>query len=154
MPLVKSSKHPGKKQSPPSVKKPAMKNSAKPASNSSKSNRKRTKSSPAYSSLKSGQMTVERMKSAIWQSLLKINDAIITAASAGHLASAKELFDFAGVYSLPNPDEEVATAATAQPVAPAASSPSPEPAQVHPIDMFFKRIGIEPSCEEPVPEVA
>ena len=32
MPLVKSSKRPGKKQSPPSVKKPAVKNPAKPAS--------------------------------------------------------------------------------------------------------------------------
>jgi hypothetical protein len=153
MPLVKSSKHPGKKQSPPSVKKPAVKSPAKAASGSSKANQKRPKSAPAYSSLKSRQMTVERMKRAIWASLLKINDAIIAAATSGNVASAKELFHLAGVYSLPNPDEENAAAAT-QPVAPDASAPSPEPAQVHPIDMFFKRIGIEPSCEEPVPEVA
>jgi hypothetical protein len=153
MPLVKSSKRPGKKQSPPSVKKPAAKNPAKPASGSSKSNQKRTKSSPAYGSLKSRQMTVERMKRAIWASLLKINDAIIAAATSGNLASARELFHLAGVYSLPNPDEENAVAA-APPVAPDAGATSPEPAQVHPIDMFFKRIGIEPSCEEPVPEAA
>src|ERR1700733_10301547 len=98
MPLVKSSKRPGKKQSPPSVKKPAAKNPAKPASGSSKSNQKRTKSSPAYGSLKSRQMTVERMKRAIWASLLKINDAIIAAATSGNLASARELFHLAGVY--------------------------------------------------------
>jgi hypothetical protein len=152
MPLVKSSKRSGKK-SPPPVKKPAVKNPAKPAS-SSKSNRKRPRSAPAFSSLKSKQMTVEQMKRAIWQSLLKINDAIITAASCGNLASAKELFNFAGVYSLPGPDEESPAVAAPQPAAPEQNLPSPELAQVHPIDAFFKRIGIDPSCEEPVPEVA
>jgi hypothetical protein len=153
MPLVKSSKRSGKKQSPPSVKKPSVKNPAKTASGSSKPKQKRSKSSPAYSSLKSRQIVLERMKPAIWAALLKINDAIIAAATSGNVASAKELFHLAGVYSVPYPDEENAAAAT-QPVAPDASAASSEPAQVHPIDMFFKRIGIEPSCEEPASEVA
>jgi hypothetical protein len=98
-------------------------------------------------------LTVEKMKRAIWESLLKINDAIISAASNGNLASAKELFHFAGVYSLPNPDEENAAAA-ALPASAAAPEPPPEPAPVHPIDLFFKKIGVEPSCLEPEPEVA
>jgi len=98
-------------------------------------------------------MTVERMKRTIWASLLKINEAIINAASNGNLASAKELFQFAGVYSLPDPEEEHAVMA-ALPARAAEDGPAAEAAQVHPIDLFFKRIGVEPSCQEPEPEAA
>jgi hypothetical protein len=152
MPFVKSSKRFGKKQSSSAKKPVAKKTTTKPVTDS-KSNRKRTKSSAPFSSLKSKQLTVEKMKRAIWESLLKINGAIINAASNGNLASAKELFQFAGVYALPDPDEEnaAAVALPARTVAPEAPS---EPAPVHPIDLFFKKIGVEPSCLEPEPEVA
>jgi hypothetical protein len=155
MPLVKSPNRFGKKQSSPSAKKSAAKKTTrKPVVPvESKSNRKRTRSSAPFSSIRSKQLTVEKMKRSIWESLLKINDAIISAASNGNLASAKELFHFAGVYTLPNPDEEnAATAALPPPIA--APETLTEPAPVHPIDVFFKRIGVEPSCLEPEPEVA
>ena len=155
MPFVKSSKRFVRKQAQPSAKKTVAKKTAKKPVTAvdSKSNRKRTKSSAPFSSLKSKQLTVEKMKRAIWESLLKINGAIINAASNGNLASAKELFQFAGVYALPDPDEEnaAALALPARTVAPEAPS---EPAPVHPIDLFFKKIGVEPSCLEPEPEVA
>jgi hypothetical protein len=155
MPLVKSSKRFGKKQAPPSAKKSAAKKTSKAgrAGGPSKSNKKHAKSSATFSSLKTKQMTVERMKRTIWASLLKINEAIINAASNGNLASAKELFHFAGVYSLPNPDEENANVA-ALPACAGGNVMVAEPAPVHPIDLFFKKIGVEPSCEEPEPEVA
>ena len=155
MPLVKNSKRSGKKQASPPAKKSAAKKTAKagPAGGRSKSNKKHAKSSAAFSSLKAKQMTVERMKRTIWASLLKINEAIINAASNGNLASAKELFHFAGVYSLPNPDEENANVA-ALPARAGESVTVAEPAPVHPIDLFFKKIGVEPSCEEPEPEAA
>ena len=90
----------------PAVKKAGAKKTAKKvlaAGESSRSKKKRARSNQAFSSLKAKQLTVERMKRAIWASLSKINEAIINAASNGNLASAKELFHFAGVYSLPNP---------------------------------------------------
>lgn len=157
MPLVKSYKRFGKKQATPAVKKTGAKKTAKKVSaagESSKSKKKRGRSSSsAFSSLKAKHLTVERMKRTIWASLLKINEAIINAASNGNLASAKELFHFAGVYSLPNPDEENAAVA-AVPLCGGETATVAEPAQVHPIDLFFKKIGVEPSCEEPESEVA
>ncbi len=153
MPFVKSSKRFGKKPAPPSAKKTVAKKPVTKPITDSKSNRKRSKSSAPFTTIKSKQLTVEKMKRSIWESLLKINEAIINAASNGNLASAKELFQFAGVYSLPNPDEENA-AAVALPVAGAAPETLPEPALVHPIDLFFKKIGVEPSCLEPEAEVA
>lgn len=155
MPLVKSSKRFGKKQGTQVVKKTGAKKAAKKVSAAGESSKKkrRGRPAPAFSSLKAKQLTVERMKRTIWASLLKINEAIINAASNGNLASAKELFHFAGVYSLPNPDEEnVAVAAV--PMCGGEVSPVAEPAQVHPIDLFFKKIGVEPSCAEPESEVA
>lgn len=119
-----------------------------------KSGKKRPKSTPAFSSLKSKQMTVERLKRTIWASLQKINDAIIDNATRGNLAAAKELFDFAGVYSLPMPDDENGSSLAAPTAVPATESGSAEPAMVHPIDLFFKNIGVEPSCKEPEPEAA
>jgi hypothetical protein len=156
MPLVKSYKRSGKKQAAPAVNKTGARKAAKkvaPAGESSKLKKKRGRSAQAFSSLKAKQLTVERMKRAIWASLLKINEAIINAASNGNLASAKELFHFAGVYSLPNPDEENAAVA-AMPVFGGETPTVAEPAQVHPIDLFFKKIGVEPSCAEPESEVA
>jgi hypothetical protein len=119
---------------------------------SSKSNKKPRKSSASYSSLKARQMTVERLKRSIWASLQKINEAIINNATSGNLAAAKELFNFAGVYSLPTPDDEEAVAA--QLAVPASPAATPEPASVHPIDLFFKKLGVEPSTAEPEPEIA
>jgi hypothetical protein len=156
MPFVKSCNRFGKKQTAPTVKKTGAKKTAKKVSaagESSKSKKKRGRSTQAFSSLKAKQLTVERMKRAIWAALLKINEAIINAASNGNLASAKELFHFAGVYSLPNPDEENAAVA-AMPMYGGETATVAEPAQVHPIDLFFKKIGVEPSCAEPESEVA
>jgi hypothetical protein len=152
MPLVKSNTRFGKKQAKPAVKKTGAK-TVSAVGESSKSKKKRGKSTAAFSSLKAKQQTVERMKRTIWASLLKINEAIINAASNGNLASAKELFHFAGVYSLPNPDEENAAVA-AMPAYGGETATVAEPAQVHPIDLFFKKIGVEPSCAEPEGEVA
>ena len=108
MPLVKSSKRFGKKQATPVAKKTGAKKAAEESvgRRGIVEEEEAGKAGSAFSSLKAKQLTVERMKRTIWASLLKINEAIINAASNGNLASAKELFHFAGVYSLPNPDEE------------------------------------------------
>lgn len=115
---------------------------------SSRPKRKRAKSSAASPSLKARQMTVERLKRLIWSSLQPITEAMIKHASTGNLAAMKELFNFAGVYSLPEPDDENAAAAA---VSAAGEPPEPaaDPALVHPIDLFFKKIGVEPSTAQP-----
>jgi len=154
MSVTKSSNRLGKKAAAPrtaSGKKLAKKGS-KAAAGPSKGNKKSRKSSPGHTSLKAKQMTVERLKRSIWASLQEINEAIINNATRGNLAAAKELFDFAGVYSLPSPEEEEAVAA--QVALPASQPAAAGAAQVHPIDMFFKKIGVEPSTAEPEPEIA
>jgi hypothetical protein len=118
-----------------------------------KSHTRGGRSSAKFSSLKSRQMTVESLKRLIWASLHRITDALIVAASTGNLATAKELFHFAGVYSLPTPEENAA-AAPAPAATEEAAAPSAEPGMVHPIDLFFKKIGVEPSTREPEAEVA
>lgn len=161
MALVKSSRGFGKKQaqasgsrSAASRKSMAAKKAKRGVKASAKSQAKSSRSSAKFSSLKSRQMTVESARRAVWASLHRITEALITAASTGNLATAKELFNFAGVYALPVPEDE--NAATAQAPAPAAEmdAPGAQPGIVHPIDLFFKKIGVEPSTGQPEAEVA
>ena len=165
MALVKSSIRFGKKQASASgsrsaaFRKSITAKKAKSGSKSAakKSHAKSSRSSAKFSSLKSRQMTVESLKRSIWASLHRITEALINAASTGNLATAKELFHFAGVYSLPLPEDENAAAAAVPvpvPTPETAAAASAEAGVVHPIDAFFKRIGLEPSTGEPEPEVA
>ncbi len=162
MALVKSSSRVGKKQSSVSgsrgaaCRKSMAAKKAKSGAKSPtvKSHAKSGRSSAKFSSLKSRQMTVESLKRLVWASLHRITDALIVAASTGNLATAKELFHFAGVYSLPTPEDENAAAAPAPAATEEPAAPSAEPGMVHPIDLFFKKIGVEPSTREPEPEVA
>lgn len=162
MALVKSSRSFGKKQaSAPGPRSAASRKSiaAKKAksgtkSPTAKSHTKGGRSAAKYSSLKSRQMTVESARRSIWASLHRITEALITAASTGNLATAKELFHFAGVYGLPAPEDENAASAPAPAATEEPAAPSAEPGIVHPIDLFFKKIGVEPSTREPESEVA
>ncbi len=161
MARVKSSRGFGKKQAPvPGSRSAASRKTlvAKKAKNgtklSGKSHARGNRSSAKFSSLKSKQMTVESLKRLIWASLHRITDALIVAASTGNLATAKELFHFAGVYSLPTSEDENAAAAPAPAPMAEMAAPGTEPAMVHPIDAFFKKIGLEPSTEAPESEVA
>jgi hypothetical protein len=112
----------------------------------SKSGKKPPQPSAAYSSLKSRQRVVERIKRAIWAAVQDINDAIINLALAGNYNAARALFDFAGVYSLPATEN-------AAPLAPAASGAAPPDSDAT-LDAFFKSIGVEPPIDEPQPNVA
>jgi len=155
MPFTKSSSLIGKKQAPmpgPSSavykkivsEKKAVAAHGAAGKSSSKAGRKRPRSTAAFSSLKTRQMLVERIKREIWASVLKINDAVIKLALAGNFNAAKALFDFAGVYSLPEPEDENANAAVL------AGSPQPESAEASdPVDAFFRSIGMPASCSEP-----
>lgn len=161
MALVKSSRGFGKKQAPAAGSRSAASRkslAAKKAKSGTKSSAKpqarNSRSSAKYSSLKSRQMTVESARRAVWSSLHRITDALITAASTGNLATAKELFNFAGVYSLPMPEDENAVAAPAPAPVTETVAPSAAPGIVHPIDLFFKKIGVEPSTGQPEAEVA
>jgi hypothetical protein len=159
MSVVKTSSRFGKKQASTSAgrtsaKKPARnkaKAGAKP--NAGKPQKNNSKSAAKYSSLKSKQMAVENAKRSIWASMPEITKALITNATGGNLSTAKELFDFAGVYSLVEPEDENA-AVVAQPVPAPGPEPLSQPAQVHPIDLFLKKIGVEPSTAQPDSEVA
>lgn len=153
MPFTKSVA--GKKQAPmPGPKSTAYKKiiaaSQRAIAGKSAGAKKRPKTS-LFSTLKSRQMIVERIKREIWASVQEINQAIINLALAGNYNAAKALFDFAGIYTLPAPEE----------AAPAVSLPqtSSEPATPvtnfsNPVDAFFKSIGIEPVGDEPDPDVA
>ncbi len=114
-----------------------------------KPGKKRPKSSNAFTSLKARQQVVERVKRTIWASVLEINEAIINLALCGNYSAAKALFDFAGVYSLPDPGDDSMPAAAVMAIPQA----SKETAATNPVDAFFKSIGIEPSCE-PEPDMA
>jgi hypothetical protein len=112
---------------------------------------KADKKARKFSSLKSRQRIVERVKRAIWASVLDINDAIINLALCGNYNAAKALFDFAGVYTLPGPEESVA----------AREAVSERKAEAEdPIDAFFKSIGVsksvgvDPAGGDPQPEAA
>jgi hypothetical protein len=115
-----------------------------------KAARKHPKNGASFGSLKSRQAVVERAKREIWASMLKINESIIGLAKAGNFNAAKALFDFAGVYSLPEPEGEPAEAATATESAAAADAVA-QPQQEDPVDAFFRSIGIARDAE---PEMA
>ena len=157
MPFTTSAIPAGKKQaSMPGPKSAAYKKiiaarksaSAKPAT--PKAAKKRSKTA-LFSTLKSRQMTVERIKREIWAVVQEINQAIINLALAGNYNAARALFDFAGVYNLPAPEE----AAPANPLlAPSPESAATPPTPPHPVDAFFRSIGIEPVGDEPEPAMA
>jgi hypothetical protein len=126
--------------------------SAKTTAHSPRSNGKKgPRSGSAFSSLKSKQMLLERVKREIWASVLKINDAIIKLALAGNFNAAKTLFDFAGVYSLPTDDDGNAAVG---PVPVAAAEPATNPAVCDPVDAFFRSIGVAAADAEPEPGLA
>ena len=110
---------------------------------------KRRQVSAAFSTLKSRQMIVERIKRDIWAKVLEINEAIIALALCGNYTAAKALFDFAGVYTLPMPDDRAASASVPAPVSDAAA----EAVLPSPVDLFFRSLGVEPPCDEPEPEL-
>ena len=123
----------------------------------SKAGKKRAGSAKAFSSMKARQKAVERLKRAIWSSAQQINEALIKLASSGNLAAMKELFDFAGVYSVPTEGEEEAVVGAA-PVAAAAtpvttSGEMIDGMPIEKIDRFFSNLGIEPSVAEPESEM-
>jgi|HubBroStandDraft_6_1064221.scaffolds.fasta_scaffold1302561_2 hypothetical protein len=158
MALAKSSSRFGKKPAAVAApqkgaaKKPQTANkgkSAKPAGSKSSKSKKSSKSSAKYASLKAKQITVDRLKRTVWASAQKITEAIISAASSGNLAAAKELFALAGLYDIPLPDDENAAAAALPVPAPGTEEAAAQPAQVHPIDLFFDKIGVPPSTAEP-----
>jgi hypothetical protein len=167
MPFIKHSAAPGKKQAPmPGPKSAAYKKllsagkgaaaktgpghtAAKPST--SPPGAQSPRPSTAFSSLKSRQRIVERVKRAIWASVLKINEAIISLALAGNYNAAKTLFDFAGVYTLPVPEDGNPSAASASASSPAAAA---DAAPANPIESFFRSIGVAPPCDEPEPDIA
>jgi len=110
-----------------------------------KSDPKPPKVSKAFSSLRSRQRIVEQVKRAIWARVREINDSIINLALAGNYLAAKALFDFAGVYSLPAPDDQPSTPAPAV----AATAPVEDPDFNNPINAFFRSIGVEPPTSGP-----
>ncbi len=118
-------------------------------SSSGKNNKKHSKPSSAFSSLKSRQMLIERVKRAIWASVMDINEAIIKLALAGNFHAAKALFDFAGVYSLPTVDDGDANTA---PI-PVAAEPATSNVVQDPVDAFFRSIGVAPTHAEPEPDM-
>jgi hypothetical protein len=158
MPFIKSAKPFGKKQAPmPGPNSAAYKKiiaarksaaSGKPAA--ARSRQKATKSA-LFSTLKSRQLVIERVKREIWASVHAINHAIISLALAGNYNAAKALFDFAGVYNLPSPEEAATPAAVP---APSVGSPATQNVPPNPVDAFFKSIGIEPVGDEPEPDMA
>ncbi len=121
----------------------------KGTSEKSASNQKNKKHprSGGFSSLKSRQMLVERIKRAIWASVAEINQAIITLAKAGNFQAAKSLFDFAGVYSLPEREEE-------RPQAAPVPAPAAEQQTQDPVDAFFRSIGMSSDPKPAEPEMA
>ncbi len=158
MSVVKTSTRFGKKQVSTAVRGSAKKPASNKAKGSSKLNRIKPprpagKASAKFSSLKSKQTAVESAKRSIWASMQKITNALINNASNGNLSTAKELFDFAGVYSVAEPEDENAAVA-AQPATVSTSEPVAEPPKVHPIDLFLNKLGIEPSTAQPAGEVA
>jgi len=128
----------------------AAPNAASVSTAKSVSSKSSKKSAGSFASLKSRQRIVERVKRAIWASVLEINDAIINLALCGNYNAARALFDFAGVYSLPAPENDGPAAAS---VAAATVPPASAEVAAHdPIDAFFRSIGVEPPCE-PAPDL-
>ncbi len=160
MPFAKSAAPLARKQAPmPGPKSAAYKkivaarNSAAPAKPAASKSAKKHSKGALFSTLKSRQMLVERIKREIWGSVQAINQAIITLALAGNYNAAKALFDFAGVYRLPSPEEAAPAVVPPAPLA-SAEPQAREIAGQGPVDAFLKSIGIEPVGDEPEPEMA
>ena len=160
MSVVKTSSRFGKKQAPTSAPRgSARKTAGKKAKAGAKTGgtklpKNNSKGSAKYSSLKSKQMVVENAKRSIWGSIQAITDALINNAERGNLSTAKELFDFAGVYSLTEPEDENAAAASQPVTSPAVEVVTAEPVKVHPIDLFLNKLGVQPSTALPDSDVA
>ncbi len=107
------------------------------------------KSSKAFSSLRARQRIVDLVKRAIWAKVREINDSIINLALAGNYLAAKALFDFAGVYSLPAPEQDPTTPALAATDPALAAAPVEDSDLSNPINAFFRSIGVEPPCSTP-----
>jgi hypothetical protein len=148
MPFTKHKHSPsGKKQvSIPGPNSAAYKKLASHNAASANSAPKTANVSKAFSSMRSRQRIVELVKRAIWAKVREINDSVINLALAGNYQAAKALFEFAGVYSLPAPDDQPSAPAVAAPVP---STPAPAPDLVDPINAFFRSIGVEPPGSTP-----
>ena len=139
-------------------KRASSKRNAKPAA--SKNVAKRGKRHPAaFSTLKSRQQAVQRAKLQIWRHLEEINGAVIKLAESGSYLAARTLFDFAGVYSMPPLEEEMAASAlSATASTEAAGSQTTEkmpPQPVNRVEAFLKTLGLDTLAEdEPEPDVA
>ena len=158
MTFLKSSAPGGKKQTPipgpnSSLYKKivAAKKAGAAANEHASKNKKRPRTSSTYSSLKSRQRLVERIKREIWASVQKINESVINLALAGNFNAAKALFDFAGVYSLPEPEDTNANSAVLAAAAPQTVTAKGEP---NPVDAFFHSIGVQSLSGEPEPATA
>jgi hypothetical protein len=129
---------------------PNLANSSLAPSSVSQPGEKPHKLSSTFSSIRSRQRIVERVKRAIWASVLSINDAIIKLALAGNYNAAKALFEFAGVYSLPCADNDSTSPALASAAVPAPAADTGGDA-TNPIEAFFRSIGVPQPCDEPQP---
>ena len=157
MPFSKSAIPSGKKQAPmpgpdsAAYKKIVAARNNAAAQSATSNGAKKPPKTPLFSTLKSRHLTVERIKREIWAAVQEINQAIINLALCGNYNAAKALFDFAGVYNLPSPEEG----------APGLALPAPSPesslasaAPLNPVDAFFKSLGIDPAGDEPEPDMA
>jgi len=144
MPSTKKSPSAKKQASMPGPNSPAYKKLlAAQQKDSGKSAPKSSTPSKTFASLRSRQRIVEQVKRAIWAKVREINDSIINLALAGNYLAAKALFDFAGVYSLPSPEQEPpAPALAADPAA--TTAPVDDAELTNPINAFFRSIGVEP----------
>src|SRR5208283_1145034 len=134
----------------------SVKKATKPLATTS-SRKKARRHTAAFSTLKSRQQAVQRAKLQIWRHLQEINGAVIKLAESGSYLAARTLFDFAGVYSLPPLEEEVASSALpsvspATAIAPAEPPEKTPPPPVNKIEAFLQTLGLDPlSDEEPEP---
>jgi len=145
----------GKKQAPmPGPKSAAYKKivAAKKSTKSAGHKGGKKKPGTAFSSIKAKQMVVDRIKRTIWASFVDINEAIIKLAKLGNCTAAKTLFDFAGVYSLPTPDDDnVNASATPQPIASVAAPGDGK--EVDPLEGLFRSIGLQSGNADLEPEM-
>jgi len=154
MAFLKNAKASGKKPaSMPGPKSAAYKKLAAAKKNEKSEARKKKKPRAAVVSLKAKQALVERIKRKIWDSLQEINDAILLLAKAGNCTAAKALYDFAGVYSLPAPQDGNAEAKAAPVPVPVLPANAVAEAELDPVEGFFRSIGVEPPNPELEPEL-
>jgi len=150
MPFTRKSPSAKKQASMPGPNSPAYKKLlAAQQKDSGKSVPKSSKPSKSFTSLRSRQRIVEEVKRAIWAKVREINDSIINLALAGNYLAAKALFDFAGVYSLPSPEQEPPAPALAAADPATTAAPADDTELINPINAFFRSIGVEPPGPTP-----